>query len=231
MTRSRRFTVAAAGICGVIGIAIGISSSAAASSPRLSSGSRGGGPGHWTLFGPAATGATGPGARRGGGFPGPAAGAGAIHSVSVVPTRGGGFSTVTTDRGTLKSIAGDALTVTEGTASATYATPTITVGSSAKVFLDGRSSSLSALDPGDRVTIVQVSGGATTVSATDSSYQPPTGAGPWMGHGFGGRRFRGGPFGGPPPGATGPSGATGVGRPHWPPWRGSTGASGAGATA
>jgi hypothetical protein len=212
--------VIAAGLCGAIGVAVGISSSAAASSHKASSGSRGGG--HWTLFGPGgASGATGVPGRWGGVFPGSQPGGGAIHSVAVVPNSSGGFNTVTTDSGTLKSVSDDALTITEGTTSATYATPTVTVGSDAKVLLDGKSSTLTALMSGDHVTITQISGGATTVFATDSSFPSKVGRGPWLGRGLGGGRF-----GGPPPGATGASGATGTWRPRGPHWGRATGGSG-----
>jgi hypothetical protein len=229
MPRSRLLmAVIAAGACGVVGVAVGISSSAAASPHKAPSGSHSGAP--WSLFGPGgATGATGvrgrafPGLGRGGSaLPGFGLGGGAVHSVTVVPNSSGGFTTVTTDSGVLKSISGDALTITEGTTSATYATPTITVGSDAKVFLDGRSSTLTALVAPDRVTIAQISGGATTVLATDSSVPSPFGSGTWPGRGLGGGRF-----GAPPLGATGASGATGTRRPRGAFWGGATGASGA----
>jgi hypothetical protein len=135
---------------------------------------------------------------------------GVIHAVTVVPNSSGGFDTVTIDSGTLESVSGDELTITEGTKSATYATPTITVPSDATVLLDGSSSTRAALPYGDRVTITQNSDGTSKVFATDASFAPRLGGGPGRRGGFGPRR--GGPALGatgstafwPPPGSTGP---------------------------
>ncbi|HEV3048633.1 MAG TPA: hypothetical protein VGY13_14860 [Solirubrobacteraceae bacterium] len=117
-----------------------------------------------------------------GGFGGPG---GAVHSVSVVPNKAGdGFVTVTSDRGTIKSVDAGASTITlvEGTKSATYQTPTITIPSGASVTLDGKSSSLGALAAEDQVTVISSSEG-TTVFATDPSFKPEGGPGKWSGGG------------------------------------------------
>jgi hypothetical protein len=127
--------------------------------------------------------------------PGPMGGGpdgGPVHSVSVEPNRAGtGFVTETVDRGTVESVdaAAGTITIAEGTKTLTYAKPTLKIASGATIVLDGRSSSLSNLATGDRVTVSSSSDG-TAVFAADSSFQPRR-DGP--GH-------PGGP-GGPPPGA------------------------------
>jgi hypothetical protein len=118
---------------------------------------------------------------------------GGVHSVSVVPNKAGtAFVTVTSDRGTIKSVDAGAgtITITEGTESLTYGTPTLTIPSGATVVLDGKSSSLASLAAGDHVTVDSSSEG-TTVFAADSSFHPE-------GPGFGPQGH-----GGPPPGAWG----------------------------
>ena len=119
---------------------------------------------------------------------GPGAGAPgghAIHSVSVVLDKAGtGFITQTTDEGTIESVDTGAGTVTivEGTKSVTYKTLTLSVPADATVTLDGKTSSLSALASGDRLSLSSSSDG-TTVFATDSSFHPsggPGGGGPGM---------------------------------------------------
>jgi hypothetical protein len=155
---------------------------------------------------------------------GPGVFGGPIHSVNVVPNPSGGFETITTDGGTLKTVSGDSLTITEGTKAATYATPTISVPSTVKVTLDGKPSTLAALAAGDQVRISQSSTGTASVFATDASLKPAVGGGP-------------GPGGGPGMGGPGMGGGPGVGRPgmhrgigRWPhggpPRAGATGATG-----
>jgi hypothetical protein len=223
MTHPRLFKLAgAAGALGAIGVAIGISTSAAAPSSSAAHRSARGGPWRSHAFGvTGATGTTGPQGPLGGfhGFRGPGgAGGGAIHSVTVVPDPTGGFETVTIDSGTLKAVSGDKLTVIEGTTSATYATPTITVPSTVKVNLDGKASDVAALLPGDHLTISQSSTGTASVFATDAAFKPSFSRRPGSrgGHAPGG------------PGTGGPG--TGVGPGGWghggPPPTGTTGASG-----
>ncbi len=78
----------------------------------------------------------------------------AVHGQIVVPTKTG-FATVTFDRGTIKSVSGQQLVVTEGTPKRTYQTVTLTIPSSAVVRLDGKSASLDSLPIGDHVMVVQ----------------------------------------------------------------------------
>ncbi len=103
----------------------------------------------------------------------------AIHSVSVVLDKAGtGFITQTTDEGTIESIDSSAGTVTivEGTKALTYKTVTLSVPADATVTLDGKTSSLSALAAGDRLSLSSSSDG-TTAFASDSSFQPSGGPG------------------------------------------------------
>jgi len=106
-------------------------------------------------------------------------GGGAVHSVSVVLNRAGtAFVTQTTDRGTIKSVDAGAgtITITEGTKTVTYETPTLTIPAGATVTLDGKSSSLASLAAGDHVAVSSSSDG-TTVFAMDSLFKPDGGPG------------------------------------------------------
>ncbi len=158
-----------------------------------------------TAHGAQASGSAPPGAMGGpdGEMHGP--GGGAVHSVSVVPDKAGtSFITLTSDRGTVKSVdsAGAALTIEEGTKSATYKTLTLSVPSGAKVMRDGKSASLAEIKAEDHVSVSSSSEG-TTVFAMDSSFRPEHGPG------------RGGApgMGGPPPGqeASGAEAKSGTG--------------------
>jgi hypothetical protein len=163
--------------CAVAGAVAGIAGSAAAPAHK------------------AATNAAGttppPGFRHGFGGPDGMRGPGgdAVHEVEVVPTASGTFITVTRDNGTVVSTTSSSITLKEGTSTATYATPTIDIPSSAKVMLDGKTTTLDKLAAGDRVSVSQSSQGVE-VFATDSSFTPPGHPGGPMG----------GPAGGPPPG-------------------------------
>ncbi len=109
----------------------------------------------------------------------------AIHSVSVqLNAARTGYVTVTTDGGTLKSVdtTSDTVTIVEGVSTSPYATPTIPVPSAATVTLDGKSSTLGSLATGDRIIVRSSSDGTTTVFATDASFTPGNGTGPWGGN-------------------------------------------------
>lgn len=158
-----------------------------------------------TAHGAQASGSAPPGAMGGpdGDMHGPDGGA--VHSVSVVPDKAGtSFITLTTDRGTVKSVdsAGATITIAEGTKSATYKTLTLTVPSGAKVIRDGKTASLAEIKAEDTVSVSSSTEG-TTVFAMDSSFRPEHGPG------------RGGPpgMGGPPPGqeASGAEAKSGAG--------------------
>ena len=187
-------------VCALAGALAGIAGSMAAPSKKSSSGSSASSAKrqlwharmHARRFG-----------RLGGFGPGPAGGGGpAVHAQAVVPNAAGdGFDTITFDAGTLKSIDGSKLTVTEGTDKATYGTPTIDVGSSAKVFRSHQKASLGDLKEGDLVRIIQAPKG-TLVWAEDPAFEKQERQnGPRFGPpGFG--------PGGPPPGAY-PGGSNG----------------------
>jgi hypothetical protein len=160
-----------------------------------------------TAHGAQAWGAQGPPGAMGGpdgDMHGP--GGDAVHSVSLVPDKAGtSFITLTSDRGTVKSVdsAGATITIQEGTKSATYKTLTLSVPSGAKVMRDGKTASLGEIKPEDNVSLSSSSEG-TTVFAMDSSFRPEHGPG------------RGGPppgMGGPPPGqeASGAEAKSGTG--------------------
>jgi hypothetical protein len=129
----------------------------------------------------------------------------AVHSVSVVPDKAGtSFITLTSDRGTVKSVdsGGGTITIDEGTKSATYKTLTLTVPSGAKVIRDGKTASLAEIKAEDHVSVSSSTEG-TTVFAMDSSFRPEHGP------------DRGGPpdMVGPPPGqeASGAEAKSGTG--------------------
>jgi type IV secretory pathway TrbL component len=199
MFRNRLIGVVAA-ICALVAVtaAIAQGSGTAKSSSAKSKGT--------TAHGAQASGAQGlPGTIGGpdGDMHGP--GGGAVHSVGVVPDKAGtSFITLTTDRGTVKSVdsAGATITIDEGTKSATYKTLTLTVPSGAKVIRDGKTASLGEIKAEDDVSVSSSSEG-TTVFAIDSSFRPEHGPG------------RGGPPGmaGPPPGqeASGAEAKSGTG--------------------
>ena len=77
----------------------------------------------------------------------------AVHAELVVPTKQG-FATITIDRGTVDSVSGDQLTLTEGTPTQTYKTVTLTIPAGALVRSDRQPSSLASLTKGQRVLVV-----------------------------------------------------------------------------
>ncbi len=95
-----------------------------------------------------------------------------VHSESVVPNEKGGFDTVTMDRGSFVSLSGDQLTIKEGTDSATYKEPTLTIPSNATVRRNADSAQLSDLKAGDKVIVLQSPSG-TTVLAHDAQHEGP----------------------------------------------------------
>ena len=78
-----------------------------------------------------------------------------VHASDVVHTRQG-FVTRTLDRGTVDSVSGQTLTMTDGTRKAQYHQQTITIPSGAKVRDDRKTASLSDLTAGQRVLVVQM---------------------------------------------------------------------------
>jgi hypothetical protein len=177
-SRKRLVALTAAAVCALAGTAAGISQSAASSKAKAHSSS--------TQPAPGEAGGRPPGRWHGPGPGGPHGGE--VHSIEVVLNKAGtAFISETTDSGTIKEVdvSGGSITIAEGTKSLTYGMPTITIPSGATVTLDGKSSTLSALVSGDRVTVSSSSDG-TRVFATDSSFRPGRMGGP-------------GGMGGPPP--------------------------------
>jgi hypothetical protein len=129
-----------------------------------------------------AAGAPGHGAAGGGpgaGGPGGGPGMQPVHSVSVVLDKAKtAYLTQTSDRGTIESVDSGAGTIAilEGTKSVTYKSATVDVPSGATITLDGKTSTLSALVAGDRVSVSSSSDG-TVVMAMDSSFRPEGGPG------------------------------------------------------
>jgi hypothetical protein len=167
-----------AGACALVGAAGGIAGSAAAPSQNTQTPTTTNGKPKW-------------GDHRGG-RPGFMGGGPVVHGDLVVPNKAGnGFVTVTLDSGTVKSVSGDQLTITEGTQSATYKDATVTIPSGAKVQRNFADAQLSDLQAGDRVR-VSSSSEETTVFAVDANHQgPPPGM---RQHGPGGPP----PYGAPP---------------------------------
>jgi hypothetical protein len=97
-----------------------------------------------------------------------------VHSTEVVPNKASdGFDTVTHDSGTVKSISGDQITITEGTDKATYGTPTLTIPADATIQRNFQDTKLSDIQVGDHVDVSRSSAGTTAVFAVDSQHWPP----------------------------------------------------------
>ena len=92
-----------------------------------------------------------------------------VHSDSVVPNEKGGFDTVTMDRGSVVSLSGEKLTMTEGTKTATYKTLTLTIPASATVRRNGDAAHVSELKAGDTVLVLQGPKG-TVLAAHDAQH-------------------------------------------------------------
>jgi hypothetical protein len=78
----------------------------------------------------------------------------AVHGKIVVRTRNG-FVTVTFDRGTIDSVSGRKLKITEGTAQAVYRAVTLTIPAGARIRDNRQPATLAALKPGQRVIVIR----------------------------------------------------------------------------
>ena len=78
----------------------------------------------------------------------------AVHANAVVATKSG-FATVTVDRGFVRSVDGQQLTIREGTKKATYKTVTLTIPAGAHIRDNRQVATISALKSGQRVIVVQ----------------------------------------------------------------------------
>ena len=94
-----------------------------------------------------------------------------VHSETIVPNAAGdGFDTITSDRGSFKTLSGDQLTITEGTKKATYKTVTLTIPAGATVVRNDAKAQLTDIKPGDEV-MVNTGPPGTTVMAADAQHQ------------------------------------------------------------
>jgi hypothetical protein len=178
MNKSRSIGIAT--LCVAVGAAGGIAGTAASTSKHHKS--------HSTKRSGAAPGHPGFDHRGPGGPP--------VHAeVVVLNTAGDAWITATEDSGTVKSVSGSDVTITEGTTAVPYKDVTVTIPDGATVVRNGAKAAVGDLKAGDMVHVASSSDG-TFVFAADSSWRPP---GPWGDHD--------GDHPGPPPG--GPGGAPG----------------------
>ena len=161
------------GVCALLGAIAGIAGSAAAPSAKKS-----------TKANAAQRSNRPPGPPGRGPFGGPA-----VHSESVVLNKAGtAFENVTIDNGTVKSVSGDQLTLTEAAKKVTYKDVTVTVPSNATVIRNHAKAQLADLKAGDRVHVIQAPEGVSVI-ADDAAHDRAERRGP-----------PGPPPGGPPPG-------------------------------
>jgi hypothetical protein len=79
----------------------------------------------------------------------------AVHGDAVVATKSG-YASVTFDRGTVKSVSGQQLTLSEGRSKGpAYKTVTVTIPTTARVRDSGHKATLADVKPGQRVVIIQ----------------------------------------------------------------------------
>ncbi|MGI8624872.1 MAG: hypothetical protein ACR2NB_15645 [Solirubrobacteraceae bacterium] len=78
-----------------------------------------------------------------------------VHADLVVAERGGTFGRATVDRGTVKSVSGDQLTLAEQARKATYKTVTLTIPADARVRDNRGPATLADVKPGQRAIVRQ----------------------------------------------------------------------------
>src|ERR1700729_4343722 len=78
----------------------------------------------------------------------------AVHGDLIVPTKTG-FAAVTFDRGTVKSVSGQPLTLTHGTKRVTYKTVTLTIPTTARIRDNRKKATLADVKTGQRATVVK----------------------------------------------------------------------------
>jgi hypothetical protein len=89
----------------------------------------------------------------------------AVHGDLIVPTKTG-FVAVTFDRGTVKSVSGQQLTLTEGTKQATYKTVTLTIPTTARVRDNRQKATLADVKTGQRATVVKTPKATLVIART-----------------------------------------------------------------
>jgi hypothetical protein len=87
----------------------------------------------------------------------------------VVVHTASGFGTVSFQRGTVTSVSGAQLTLTEGTRKASYRSVTVTIPASAVVRDDGKRASLSSVTAGQRVLVMHAPRRTFVVARTPAS--------------------------------------------------------------
>jgi len=116
-----------------------------------------------------------------------------VHAEEVVPNKAGtAFITQTEDNGTVVSVAGDQLTIKEGTKTLTYKNVALTIPSGATISRNGAKAALTDFKAGDRVRVTSSSDGTSVFGGDKTPKDGPGGPGR---HG-----------GGPPPGGMPPYG-------------------------
>ena len=92
----------------------------------------------------------------------------ARHSVSgnVTVDSKQGFKTISFERGTVDSVSGDQMTITEGAPKATQRQETITVPSTAHVRDNGKKASMSSVSAGQRVLVLNLPKRTVVVART-----------------------------------------------------------------
>lgn len=76
-----------------------------------------------------------------------------VHADLVLARRDGTFATATLDRGTVKSVTGNDVTIGEGARRATWRSVTITVPAGARVRDNGAAATLANVRPGQRIVV------------------------------------------------------------------------------
>jgi hypothetical protein len=95
-----------------------------------------------------------------------------VHAEAVVLNKAGTvYITQTLDNGTVKSVSGNDLVITEGTKAVPYKDVTVTIPDNATIERNGKTAKLSDLKTGDHVHVVASSEG-TTVFAADETFRP-----------------------------------------------------------
>lgn len=179
MSMSKSRTIGIAALCAAVGAAGGIAGTTAATSKHKKHGSR-----QSTTARPA------PGRPFGDhhGFGGPP-----VHVEAVVLDKAGtNWITMTEDNGTVKSVSGSDVTITEGTDAVPYKDVTVTIPDGATIVRNGATAAVGDLKAGDHIHVGSSSDG-TFVFAADDSWRPQ---GPPGGHDG---DHHGPPGGGPPP--------------------------------
>lgn len=89
--------------------------------------------------------------------------AGAVQGSLVVHTRSG-FATVTFERGVVKSVSGNQLTITERTKKSVYKDVTVTVPSNARIRVNKQNATFGQLKSGQRVMVVSAPQRTTVIA-------------------------------------------------------------------